>query len=160
MNQIAFTKNGLPLLIILFVCMPICSTGIVKREIQPSNTTKLIWQPIKIANNTSVNVTTTVPTEVTSSTTPRIISRRRTTTPATTSSSSTTTIKTTTEKFTTHATIEKNAEIILKDNVTVASVIDSQSTSDKNNLDDDVELISFGDVDGVTTEEQRFDLSR
>lgn len=160
MNQISFSKNGLPLLIctqfvvLLVICMPLCSTGIIKREIQ--STIATTEQPIRITNNTSANVSTTTPstttpTKITSSIAPRISQRTTTTT---------TTAPTTTEKLSTQATTEKYAENISTDNVTVASVIDSQPVSNKNNLDDDVEVITFGDVDGVTTEEHRFDLSR
>lgn len=187
MNQIAFTKNGLPsllictqLIILIVICMPLCSTGIVKREIEANNTTKLIWQPEKITNNTSVNVTTTTtqtpeisstkliwqPIRITNNTSVNVTT---TTTPATEISSSTTPsttprisrrTSTTTVKVPTHATTEKYAERISKDNVTEASAIDSQPVTNKDNLDDDAEVITFGDVDGVTTEEHRFDLSR
>lgn len=136
--------------------MPLCSTGIIKREIEVINATELNWQPIKIANNTSANVTTTtipttkissssIPSTTPSTITPRI-SRRRT--------------STTTETVSTQAITEKYAERISTDNVTEASVIDSQPVTNKDNLDDDAEVINFGDGDGVTTEEHRFDLSR
>lgn len=162
MNQIAFTKNGLPSLLIctqlialiVIICMPLCSTGIVKREIEADNTTELKWQPIKLTNNTSVNVTTTTTTPTTT-----ISEISSSTIPSTTQRISRGT-STTTKKLSTDATTEKYAERISKDNVTEASVIDSQPVTNKDNLDDDAEVITFGDVDGVTTEEHRFDLSR
>lgn len=145
-------------IIVVILCVPACSTGIVKREIQEINTTEPIWQPIKITNKTSVNVTTTTtsPIKTSSSIAPATTKRllRKITT-------------TTTEKHSTHATTtEKYAERISNDNATETtsskSVTDSQPVTNKDNLDDDAEVISIGDVDGATTttEEHRFDLSR
>ncbi|KAJ6629749.1 Tyrosine-protein phosphatase non-receptor type 9 [Pseudolycoriella hygida] len=159
MNQISFTKNGLPLLIcthliiIIVICMPLCSTGIIKREIEANNTIEPIWEPSKIVKNESANVTTTTIapttiTEISSSTAPLTTPRisRRT--------------STTSKQISIQQTTEKYAQQLSQINVTEASVIDSRPVTNKHNLDDDAEVISFSNEDGVTTEEHRFDLSR